>query len=263
MRSRKKGFTIIEILIAIVILTVGILGILAIFPKAIESASKSIEDTYAGVIAQSVMDSVKTGIRETKVTRLDSGKTTKYFLMQHDGIGFRSSPTKKINTLIFSGSTTNFADLSDYQGSVVLPIGSNDRFLYPKGLNSGQFQGSALTNDTKKVLGLYNSKGDATDSQYERVTEIYTFGNRPGLTGVSRLQQILNTSTNPTEVTMLRKDPYLSYGFAVAVNRSVLNNGQPSDDLYFFNVLIFRNWISAMGHRAYKPLRSLSSLVAF
>ncbi|RME87870.1 MAG: prepilin-type N-terminal cleavage/methylation domain-containing protein, partial [Planctomycetota bacterium] len=54
MKRKSKGFTILEILISIVILTVGILGILAIFPKAIESASKSIEDTYSGIIAQSV-----------------------------------------------------------------------------------------------------------------------------------------------------------------------------------------------------------------
>ena len=52
--ARRKGFTIIEILIAIVVLVLGITGIVALFPTAIESGNQTVEDTYSATITQSV-----------------------------------------------------------------------------------------------------------------------------------------------------------------------------------------------------------------
>lgn len=86
--TRRRGFTIIEILIAIVVLVLGITGIVALFPTAIESGNQTVEDTYAATITQSVVDSISVGIRESRYSY--RGPTTNrvwtYFLLNHDGV---------------------------------------------------------------------------------------------------------------------------------------------------------------------------------
>lgn len=57
------GLTLIEILIAIIILTIGVLSILSIFPSSIKTASSSVEDTVAAKIAESVGDALNIAMR--------------------------------------------------------------------------------------------------------------------------------------------------------------------------------------------------------
>jgi prepilin-type N-terminal cleavage/methylation domain-containing protein len=51
---RRRGFTILEIMIATAILTLGLVGILALFPVAIDSAKKIMDRSTAVTIAKSV-----------------------------------------------------------------------------------------------------------------------------------------------------------------------------------------------------------------
>lgn len=86
---RRRGFTILEILIAIVVLVLGIMGIIALFPTAIESGNKTIEDSYASAITQSVVDALTVGLRESRYQYRGSGtnaKTYTYFVFNHDGV---------------------------------------------------------------------------------------------------------------------------------------------------------------------------------
>lgn len=88
--SRRRGFTILEILIAIVVLVLGITGIIALFPTAIESGNKTIEDSYASAITQSVVDAFTVGLRESRYQyRTGTGPTARtytYFVFNHDGV---------------------------------------------------------------------------------------------------------------------------------------------------------------------------------
>src|SRR5581483_5339873 len=86
---RRAGFTILEILIAIVILVLGISGIVALFPTAIEAGNKTVEDCYAAAITQSVVDAIAVGIRVSQFRVLDRpvvGRAWKYFILNHDGV---------------------------------------------------------------------------------------------------------------------------------------------------------------------------------
>jgi prepilin-type N-terminal cleavage/methylation domain-containing protein len=85
---RRRGFTILEILIAIVVLVLGITGIIALFPTAIESGNKTIEDSYASAITQSVVDALTVGLRESRYQYRvpGTGKTYTYFVFNHDGV---------------------------------------------------------------------------------------------------------------------------------------------------------------------------------
>ncbi len=86
-RLRAIGFTILEILIAIVVLVLGITGIVALFPTAIESGNKTVEDTYAATITQSVVDAIAVGLRESRYTyRSPDGTVWTYFVFNHDGV---------------------------------------------------------------------------------------------------------------------------------------------------------------------------------
>src|SRR5437899_3395064 len=83
MRRDERGFTLIEILIAMVVLMVGLLGILAVFPTAMRSATRAVEDTYCAAISQSVVDAIHMGLRSMH-GRFDDGNA--YFIFDHDGV---------------------------------------------------------------------------------------------------------------------------------------------------------------------------------
>ena len=45
MRKRREGLTLIEILLSLIVLTLGVLGILSIFPVAMQMSKESVEAT--------------------------------------------------------------------------------------------------------------------------------------------------------------------------------------------------------------------------
>jgi len=51
-RSRQTGFTLVEILLALLVLSVGLLGVLALFPVGIDSARRAVESTRSATIAR-------------------------------------------------------------------------------------------------------------------------------------------------------------------------------------------------------------------
>jgi type II secretory pathway pseudopilin PulG len=83
---RARGFTILEILIATAILTLGLVGILAIFPIAIDNGKKVMERSTAVTIAKSVAEAIRSGIRNQKRTVYGGEETYTYFIFNHDGV---------------------------------------------------------------------------------------------------------------------------------------------------------------------------------
>ncbi len=82
MRTKKiQGFTLMEILIAMAVLLVGLVGILSLFPVGLDATRKAIEDTNAALIAESVYASLRASAQRTQ---LISGKMKLVFF--HDGI---------------------------------------------------------------------------------------------------------------------------------------------------------------------------------
>lgn len=57
-RAAKQGMTLIEILIALIVMVLGVLGIMALFPPALQSGTESMEDTNAAILAESVAHSL-------------------------------------------------------------------------------------------------------------------------------------------------------------------------------------------------------------
>ncbi len=79
----RSGFTILEIMIATAILTLGLVGILALFPVAIFTGKRIVEQSTAVVIAESVAEAIREGVRNNlRYNRYGQP----YFVFKHDGV---------------------------------------------------------------------------------------------------------------------------------------------------------------------------------
>jgi Tfp pilus assembly protein PilV len=59
--GRRRGFSLAEVVIALGIVTVGIVGVLAVFPTALQTGHSAQDETRAAHIAQSVFGSLVAG----------------------------------------------------------------------------------------------------------------------------------------------------------------------------------------------------------
>ena len=75
--KQNRGFTLIEILIAMSVLLVGLVGILALFPVGLDATRKSIEESNAAMVAESAYASLRAAVKQM------TGDNLTYF---HDGM---------------------------------------------------------------------------------------------------------------------------------------------------------------------------------
>lgn len=80
-RRGDRGLTLVEILLALIVMVLGILGILALFPPAMESAKESMEETNAAIFGESVAHAIKNAIQ---LGKYDTASTTWYIRLKHD-----------------------------------------------------------------------------------------------------------------------------------------------------------------------------------
>ncbi len=86
--TARAGFTILEIMIATAILTLGLVGILALFPVAIHYGKQIVEKLTASVVAESVAEAIREGLRNNlrSNSKFGGGVTHHYFIFKHDGV---------------------------------------------------------------------------------------------------------------------------------------------------------------------------------
>jgi prepilin-type N-terminal cleavage/methylation domain-containing protein len=87
--SGKRGFTIMEILIAISILLVGIVGVISLFPVAIRVGGEAITDSLAANLARSVEEGIRAAVKNRKVAYTlpgDRMHLLAYFIYENDGV---------------------------------------------------------------------------------------------------------------------------------------------------------------------------------
>jgi type II secretory pathway pseudopilin PulG len=65
--GRRDGLTLIEILLAIIVMALGLVGILALFPPALEQANESMEETQAAILGESVSHALVSAFRNALV----------------------------------------------------------------------------------------------------------------------------------------------------------------------------------------------------
>ena len=68
-RRNKKGFTLLEIIFALAILVIGIVGVLVIFPVGLRASKRGGDFTMATILAQRQMETIrKAGYNVYRVT---------------------------------------------------------------------------------------------------------------------------------------------------------------------------------------------------
>lgn len=236
-RHRGAGFTLIEILIATSILTLGLVGILALFPVAITAGRNVVEASNSVVIAQSVVNAIRSGIRNSKGF---SRKREPYFLLRHDGV--RDTVPADPRLIKTTG---------DYY--ILLP-----RFRDNASFSGANRRAKAL----KSARVLTYPGGAAGKGNGARIEKVYLLGRnlipapirkdgfrdgflefeKDGVASAAFLrdERVLADLTNET----LRQ-----YSFAIKVRNSYFDadfsedaSYRPANKLYHFTVLIYRGF---------------------
>lgn len=262
----QAGFTLMEILIAMAVLMVGLIPMLAVFRTALFNLNRSIEDTYASAIAQSVFDAIRVGMKDMKYELADG---TKFFILDHDGSEHLEQDRKTIlkdADLTQAGTAANVL-ARDYAillpkyteteppppGRSGTPIGK--AFLYPRE-NAGDNQARrAARNVSVRMTGADGSQFDASKLEIKKVYQ---------------LGRSLANSTQEVE----KNDAYPQYSFAFSIraaksqNPSAPNYQSEGQDtipgLYEVTVKIFRNFVSDPKSKRNDPVggREFVSLVS-
>ena len=61
---RRRGFTIVEILVALAVFVIGVVSILALFSIAMRAHKKGVDQTRAGIMANSLLDDLRQAIKD-------------------------------------------------------------------------------------------------------------------------------------------------------------------------------------------------------
>ena len=256
-RRQGTGFTIMEILIAIVVLVLGITGIVALFPTAIESGNQTVEDTYSSTICQSVVDAIAVGLRESRYSYATPNppRTWHYFIFNHDGV-IDAPPRNPERYDTAAGDPNGPPFDKDY--CILLPqspAGGNNKvaamepvFLYPipdaagspkeqrdpnrlRSTNlTGNDDGSSIIDNFHTDFGR-TTTDDVPELWYPRVYPLGVYRNLPDGSSLT-----LPPSTVGGDVRLdyrsedfqidaaaqqnIALDPYPSYGFCFALKRA-------------------------------------------
>jgi hypothetical protein len=105
---KDRGLTLIEILLALIVMVLGIVGILALFPPALESAKESMENTQAAIAGESVANALSVAVR---FATYDPATNTWLATLTHDlqgsGMSVRYTfPLPQFSNTAMDGSRT-------------------------------------------------------------------------------------------------------------------------------------------------------------
>jgi prepilin-type N-terminal cleavage/methylation domain-containing protein len=237
--GRDAGFTLMEIMIATAILTLGLVGILALFPVAIDSGRKVMERSTAAAIAKSVAEQIRAGIRNQKRYNYKGATPYAYFIFQHDGVQdpipselSLERPDKDYYILLpqfkpgFAGQGAT--DMERRLNAVK----ASKEFVYPEDDEPPNGNGDPNLAD--------NDGDDSPDGTSILVKKVYTVGNR--------LPKPEDTGENVLEDQ--KDEPYKQYSFAFSIRASMFDANmnlddkrfEPANELYHVRVMVFRTF---------------------
>ncbi len=245
---RRRGFTLIEILVATMILTLGLVGILALFPVAIQAGRRVIEDSNAAVIAQSVAESVRSGIRTRKGF---ARKGSIYFVLNHDGV----TDSVPADPRLAKPSADYFILLPRYKKQRRY-AGSSERERRVKALREGKTFVYPETDTRRNPNGsgdAYRADNDGDDLKVRigrktietyKVLDVYRLGNHLVPVGKGGRKKGAEYVLDDMVIETLKQ-----YSFAIAVRPSYFDadmaegkSFEPANQLYHITVIVYRGF---------------------
>jgi type IV pilus modification protein PilV len=79
-KNRGRGFTLLEVLVAVLVLSFGLLGIAGLLLASVQNNSVSTQRTAATFLAQDMADRMRSNINATKVKDVNGVTQTAYYL---------------------------------------------------------------------------------------------------------------------------------------------------------------------------------------
>ena len=254
-RSRRGGFTILEILIASAILVVGLVGVLALFPAGISSGRKVVEDSTAVAIARSVADAIRSGMRNNLRYRTSgSGGVFTYFVFQHDGVKdsvprIQSKESSKHDYFILLPRfRENRSFVKGMRGRLEAKSKAKT-FVYPE--SDPDVSGVSANGGPKG--NPYKADNDGDDYQQTAlvggveevfkdvlVRKVYHLGSQfPGV-----------SDEGPDVLDDQKREVLKQYSFAFSIQNSLYDANmvdttdqfRPGNELYHFRIMIFRSF---------------------
>jgi hypothetical protein len=253
-----RSFTLLEILIAIVIMVIGITGILALLPTAIKSGNQTIVDTYSSLVTQSVVDAINVGIRESRYSFApDPSKPNEiweYFVLTHDGV--RDDPFES------NLDVGNYQQVATKDFCILLPrgmpnnvLGANEAVMhYPIPLDKFAPRKLPTVSDPNLNDEANDDLRSASDgSQVFQVTRAFQLGrDSAGDIRDEFLGATIVTSGSSSGSERAQTDPYPQYSFSFSLRRARIDTEAPlgkldsrdpySESLYEVKVKVFRNF---------------------
>jgi prepilin-type N-terminal cleavage/methylation domain-containing protein len=260
MRRRRRGFTLIEILIALVIVSIGLIGILALLTSSLKAAGEIVEDSIAATVARSVYESLREGTRKRGFIVREGTNYVRGFVFVHEGIkdtGGETTPPTVPNKL---DDASQLAVLRTSDFTVFLPpeppTGADPIFVYPRP--------TGATAENSPYPGKDDSNSDSSK------TNIH--GQVVPLTILRTYQLKQHAGNAPNDVL----DQY-SFAFAIqrAISPKLTDAGNPiawgtgptldtnvfppknetrQDGLYQVEVMVFRNFDVNTQARSHEPV---------
>jgi prepilin-type N-terminal cleavage/methylation domain-containing protein len=74
--GRKDGFTLVEIALALLVVAIGVVSIMGLFPAGLRANQKGIDETRIAMFAEDVLSGVKTVIEETLWDQVENELTS-------------------------------------------------------------------------------------------------------------------------------------------------------------------------------------------
>ena len=241
----RDGFTILEIMIATAILTLGLVGILALFPVAIHTGKQIVEKSTAVVIAESVAEAIREGMRnQLRYSLKPPGDA--YFIFKHDGVmdpiplmQEKDSPKKDYYILLPTYSrTTAFSGRTARRKA----LASARTFLYPETdrLMNGNSRARNADNDGNDYTYTFtSSKESYTDVLVEKT---YSLGNLLPASDARPDEYVLSDQ----QIESLKQ---YSYAFTLSPSIHDANRSpnpdqyQPAGLLFHVRIMIFRSFV--------------------
>lgn len=130
----ERGFTLIEILLALGVLVIGIVGIIVLFPVGIQHSKLAIHDTVSASIAESVKSGIVQALR-------DKASGVADVELYHDGVStglkFKLPPTDPIDAADFERTIPKEATAGTSAGKDVFHLGQATSSSFPLNVAAG------------------------------------------------------------------------------------------------------------------------------
>lgn len=207
--ARRTGFTILEILIALVVLGVSVMGVLALLVTSTKVASEVVEDTFAATLARSIFESARIAARERSFSVNVTGgggapRVVRGFVLTERGMSnavpFPGDPlTAAPSAFLPPPLPTSPDDVAKLDGptglrssdmTIFLPTdppgmtGANSSFVFPRP-NTAATDNAGLGANNVRVDGAVEKHGNLIPYLVTRTYQLAHHKDAPLLTGAA------------------------------------------------------------------------------